>query len=326
MLEYGMGVIFVALFKVHTLIKELRLSKGLTQEQLSEGICAKDSLSRIERGIRRPDWYVFKKLMERLGENPRKYYSDIVTADEKRIIDLKEEVTNLLRMKNNESDHAAELTLDGLETEKDFRDGTNRQFILMNRATLAFHRKDYAGMLAYATEAIKITKPDFREDAIDTYVLFFDEIKLINQIAVASFYLSSIERSTNLLLKLKASLDRGYDDFDEKSKTYLSIVYNITKNLGLLKRYEECSPLCDQGIELCQRYRNSYYHPMFLYNKACCLLHCGRREESISFLDKAHALFNGTDRLSELSSMEDYLQKQFGIDIRSFTSRRHDPD
>ena len=44
------------------LIRVLREAKGLTQAELGEGICAKDTLSRIETGKRTPSKYVFECL------------------------------------------------------------------------------------------------------------------------------------------------------------------------------------------------------------------------------------------------------------------------
>lgn len=300
----------MALFQVDILIKQLRTNNGLTQEQLCEGICTKDALSRIERGLRRPDWFTFEKLMQRLGEDPNKYYTDIATKKDMQIIDTKINLKNLLRDKK---DDEARTLIAELENTEDFKEGKNLQFLLKVKSALAFRQKDYESMYNYAVEAIKITKPDFEEEKIDTYILFYDEIILINQISTALFFISSVEKATDTLLKLKASMDKCYADDDEKVKTYITILYNITKNLGLLKRYEESLEICDIGIVLCQKYQNAFLHPMLLFNKAYCLLYSGKKEEGINILQKVYALFLGYDRLAELAEIESYVEKEFGI-------------
>jgi transcriptional regulator with XRE-family HTH domain len=60
-------------FSADTLIKSLRKAKGLTQHELCEGICSQDELSRIERNKHRPTWYVFERIMQKLGEDPNRY-------------------------------------------------------------------------------------------------------------------------------------------------------------------------------------------------------------------------------------------------------------
>ena len=49
------------------LIREARIKAGLTQEQLSEGICTPQALSRIETGTANVSHVTFQALMERAG-------------------------------------------------------------------------------------------------------------------------------------------------------------------------------------------------------------------------------------------------------------------
>ena len=305
-----MGGLNMTLFQVDILIKQLRKNNNLSQEQLCEGICTKDTLSRIERGLRRPDWYIFERLMQRLGEDPQKYFTDIATKKDKQILEVKDQLKYVLRSKNN--DEAATL-ISELENKEDFKEGLNLQFLLKAKSSLAFNKKDYRGMYDYAVDAIRITKPYFNEEEIDSYILFYDEIIIINQIATAHSFISSLAKSTDILLKLKVSMDNGYIDDDEKIKTYITILYNITKNLGLLKRYDESLEICDIGINLCIKYQNSFLHPMILFNKAYCLLHLEKKEEGINILEKVYALFIGNDRLTELAEIKNYVEKEFGI-------------
>ena len=61
----------MAIFIVGMLITHLRQQKKLTQEQLAEGICARETITRIEKGERKPDWYTFRNIMYRLARTPR---------------------------------------------------------------------------------------------------------------------------------------------------------------------------------------------------------------------------------------------------------------
>ncbi len=65
------------LFNANMLIRELRKARGLTQEKLAEGICSRQTITKIENGERKPDWWTFKNIMLRLESDPENYMSDI---------------------------------------------------------------------------------------------------------------------------------------------------------------------------------------------------------------------------------------------------------
>lgn len=61
-MKYNMAVYVVGDF-----LRETRLRKGYTQEEVSYGICTPASLSRIENGAQKPGRLILEKLFERLG-------------------------------------------------------------------------------------------------------------------------------------------------------------------------------------------------------------------------------------------------------------------
>ncbi len=303
------------LYRSDILIKELRIQKGLTQKQLCEGICTQEELSRIERGKRRPTYTVLSQLLQRMGEDPDKYYTDIITTEDKEIIDIKSRLTNLSREKTEQADKDIEEILNNLENNKKFKNGVNRQFLLNIRSILAFHCKEYEEMLRYAVEALKMTKPSFDENMIDSYILSIDEIKLVNTIAAAYGVKSNLEKSTKILLKLKVSMDKNYLEEDQKYKIYLHLLQNLTKNLGLLKRYNENISFCDHGINLSKLHRDSFFTPYFIFNKAYSLLYLGKKEEGIALVNEAYAFFSATGSSSELNKISSFMLNEFGITL-----------
>jgi len=321
-------------FEFGKIIKQLREEKGWTQSQLCNGysdveydielkvtgaICTQYQLSRIESGKQRPHWDTFAKIMQRLGEDPNKYYPQYsLTKQDKKYSKIKDELKYLLREKTDDANVKAETLIRELEEESFCKKMLNQQFILKTKALLAFNRKDYKATLDYATKGITISKPNFHEDKIDSYALYYDEIALINLIASAqSFLSSSLTTSTNIWLKLKSCIDMGYVDEDEKSRTYVRILYNLAKNLGLLKRYDECISLCDEGIVLFKKRLDIFHFPLFLINKGYCLLCLDEKEEGMIHLKQAHAFLRASERLEELSMMESLFQNTFGILIQS---------
>jgi len=305
------GVLYVSQIPVDTLIRTLRESKGITQKALCEGLCSKDELSRIERGLRRPHWWLFEQLMQRLGEDPQMYYAaynSIITQEDKRVLDLRTKLSHLLR--NPKQGDEAKALIAHLEQDDAFKDGIHLQFLLKSKATLAYHNNDYKSLEKYAMDAIKLTKPTFCEDDIGNYILSSDEIRLIQHIAAARS-LTSYEESANILFKLKDALYKIGGE--AKNKLYPSLVYNLSKCLGLIKRYNECIVLCDQGIDFCAEYRDSYYIPLLLVNKAFCLFHMQRNDDAIKVTKEAFLIFGALKRHAEISAVKTAFKAEFGI-------------
>jgi len=72
----------MALFNANILMRELRIASGLTQEQVAEGICARQTISAIETGNRKPDIFIFANVLKKLNVNPAHYCSDIANDNE----------------------------------------------------------------------------------------------------------------------------------------------------------------------------------------------------------------------------------------------------
>ena len=53
----------MAMFNANLIMRELRKAKGLTQEQMAEGICSRSAIAMIEKGERKPDWHIFSGAM-----------------------------------------------------------------------------------------------------------------------------------------------------------------------------------------------------------------------------------------------------------------------
>lgn len=67
----------MGVYLVGQVIKRTRESLGMTQEELSDGICSVETLSRIENGKRAPNRANFEALMERMGKCGKKYIPNV---------------------------------------------------------------------------------------------------------------------------------------------------------------------------------------------------------------------------------------------------------
>jgi len=255
--------------------------------------------------------------MERLGENPSKYFIDVILPEDRRILDLKEELKNLLHDESNEGDKKAKEFIDKLDLDKAFSTPENQQFILTKRATIASRLDDPSTMHNYAYQALLITRPNFDEHKISSYILSLDELWLINQIAVAYILMGVIEKAADIFIALKMLIEKRFVEGDDLINIYSSVIYNLSKCFGILEKYEECIDVCLIGLDWCKRHRNSYHYPLLLSTKALCLLHIGKLDEGKDVLKKSYALFMGFERYEELQLTINYVENEFGIEINS---------
>ena len=87
-MKYNMAVYVVGDF-----LRETRLRKGYTQEEVSYGICTPASLSRIENGAQKPGRLILEKLFERLGTE-NNLFNSFVSREE---MELYSAIQSLIR-------------------------------------------------------------------------------------------------------------------------------------------------------------------------------------------------------------------------------------
>lgn len=102
--------------------KDIREAKGLSQEQFSSDVCARETISNIENG-RTPQRKKIRDLMEKQGESFEKYYGR-VQSQEYELYEMAEQYLNMLPI-----DSEAKKLLEKMEERLDMECPVNRQFI-----------------------------------------------------------------------------------------------------------------------------------------------------------------------------------------------------
>ncbi len=107
------------------LVRDLRESRGLSQEEFGADICAQETLSRIERGKRSPNKKNLYQLLKRVGMERENYYGFIEADD----YELYEKVREYNRCFPKGRLEEAWRLLDEIEKEVDMTKAVNRQFV-----------------------------------------------------------------------------------------------------------------------------------------------------------------------------------------------------
>ena len=243
------------------IIKTRREQLQLSQEDLADGICAVATLSRIENGERMPSKNHYEMLMQRLGYSALSldYFTD---KQDFLIHELKFKIRHAYIEK--EFGQCRRL-LEKLTSLTGERSTIDTQFISLYDTLLNDNALSAAETLERLEAALRLTCPKYGKDFVPK-VLSYEEIIILNNIAINYEAVGKRPRAIELLYAIKNYYDRQISSAEESLRTQPMILYNLSANLGMAGRYDECIAVCDEAISLARRtYRYAFYGKT-LYN------------------------------------------------------------
>lgn len=262
------------IFKFGYIIKSRREELGYTQEELADGICSVPTLSRIENGERMPSKEHFEMLLQRLGYSNAELNSFV---DEKAFTkhELKFQLRQAVILK--QIDIAAEL-FEKYKRSVDNPTPIDKQSLILYE--ILTHPKNYtlAQRLEPFKEALRFTCPKYEDNSFPA-LLSYEEIILINNIAVAHFYSEEKSKAIDLLSGLKCYYESHVINPEEALRTQPLVLYNLSKYLGLVERYDESIEVSSQGIRLCEETGRCTMLPKLLFNNAWSLIKRGYADD-----------------------------------------------
>jgi len=292
----------------------------MTQEDLAYPIIEQSTLSRIENGQTMPNKSTTEMLLERLGYNPGNI--DIIidkkTADIHKTMD---ELYGLLKTESIYDDQEdktkrAEAIIKSLEEDAEFMaERVNRQYILLNKAMCALHRKENLnsvhGMLM---EAMKISIPEYNEKEIDKYYLSKQDVRIINLTTMVYRDNGRLDDGINVLILLKKNFEETNIDKESRGEYYASVVYALATLLTYANRYEEALKMCDRAAEICIETGVFRLLPLVTAYKVHCLYHLGNKDECSELLKQSYYASKMFGYHNWVSMIEDDA-KNFGITL-----------
>jgi len=251
-------------------IKSIREATGMSLEELSFEICSPSTLSKIENDLQQVEWSRFERLIEKMGEDPRKYIFAMNKAEE-RAIQLEYDVAELLE--NGKYAKASELLVE-MEDIKNL-DDSSKQFITYARLHIDYSLERID--VQTATEGLEeilephLTRMAKNKGKLGNIFLTKNDIRFF--IFLAYCY-SKVDERKNIstLRQLKDYIFQRATDKAGFVLQYTAICANLSGSLGLAGDIEEALEIAEEGIKWCHRYESLSAYGQLLYNKACCLL------------------------------------------------------
>jgi len=311
----------MASFNANMLMRELRKASGLTQKQVAEGICSRQTISMIESGDRKPDWYTFSNVMRKLNVDPTQYYNDIASEDEIKLFNRVEEVIKLSRALDYEG---LKVSLDEVEQDERYSKGYG-QLILLGLKSSVYGQGPYKNAelaLKYSYEFIRIFRPDFEIEKIPEYFLSDSDIKAIQRLAMAYNCSNEIERELQIKYMLLENLKKNYAINADSAFRYTqcTIISNMVRTLvQFLKRYDEAIQVIEDNMDIMKHANMVSIYMYTLMYITVAYMHLGRKAEGEDAYKRclmyAHAVDNNFALNMTVENVKSFFKEELGYEL-----------
>lgn len=279
----------MANYTIGDMIYETRTKRGYSQEEVSYGICSTSSLSRIENGQQVPSKRMFDALMQRLGAS-ESIYSAFISKEDMELYRLTQQLIWKLERLDFQNMNAL---LEEIEKRIDGQNTLDQQYVLFAKANILLEEKgDSAEAERLLLDAIHITIPDFDVGkGVKRRLLTFNEITIINSLALLKYNSGEEITGLKLLFELKEYMEERGVDEEEKARKYPMIIYNITTRIGSKGMHQEVYKLCGQAISFCVACNKLIQVPYLLTNKAFAAAELNKLDEAKMLFQQAVTLY-----------------------------------
>jgi len=256
------------------IIREKRKELHLTQAQLCEGICEPPTLSRIENKKQTPTRNILNALLQRLGMSDERFYAAI-TVDEMEINRLFIEITsyNVQFAKaavNEKADIKRILQQKQKELQNIIEDDDVISLQFLTRSQVLISDCSSAEKIKKLLWAMQLTHPSFDLESIRDGLYSFDEVQLINHIAV----IYSEEKESKKAIKIWNDLSRNIENrFDSimPARAQKDLIYfGLARELLVVGDYRKASHYAEEGRETAINYGIYQHLPGFIIILAEC--------------------------------------------------------
>ena len=263
-------------------IQEARLKAGLTQEQLSEGICSPVSLSRIESGSAGVSPITFQALMSKAGAPCEAFPVFASRADFDCFYTLKRAKFYIDIWNLSKGYHE----LDKVET-ANFADNKfyyQEWLLLHSRLQFRSGCGNHQHIFETLSAAITISKPEI--DFFDFRNLLFSttEIELLIALAQEALYLSKLPMCLEICTQISSYLENSAFSFLERDNLLAANAIVYAKYLIAVKDYSMALEVADKYRKIAvQNADDTYLHELSFLS--------GLAEHFLSNIQNASILF-----------------------------------
>lgn len=259
----------MGVYPIGDVIQKSRISLSMTQEELCNGICSVETLSRIENGKQSPSRIIYQKLMKRLGK-PEERIIPTISSKNYNIHNLKVSICKAIANERYAKADSLFREISKYIIKEDLR---NNQYLLRTKAVIDY-RTGKIPLQIYTKQLLKalnLTVPDISNYNFSSNSLNRSETIIILNIANAYGHNKDFDAAITLLYELNSFYCKNRMDFYEQNYNRILILTNLSIWLGHTNRLEETLSVCDEGIHISTKICCGNFLDRLLYNKALTL-------------------------------------------------------
>ncbi|MCP3739717.1 helix-turn-helix domain-containing protein [Rossellomorea sp. BNER] len=262
-------------------IKELRKNIGISQEELSEGICTQAQISKIEKGDVYPYASTLYLISTKLGVDVN-YFFDIGMTPR---LDYVQEVSKQLikARRNLEYIEMKEIVRTEEENPLFSNNKRNLQLLLWHKGIYQYElEKNISKAESSLRDAISLTHTSNK-------VWSERELEILLTIGVMYFEIGELENSFEIYQEVKEHLEilPYISDYTIKTRLY----YNIARVLTRLRNLELSNEYCKDAIQWCIQKDNMYLLGELHYHMGYNLELQSDLEHAKKYMQKALTVF-----------------------------------
>lgn len=304
-------------------IKRRRLELRLTQKQLCAGICEPIALSRLENGQQTPAYHRVNALLERLDMPTDQHYA-LLDKNELELDTLHRQVVayNCRFEKATDEDkpqirkQALPLHQE-LETIMERDDNLSRQILLRSRVLLGTENGAYDpnAKKKMLLDAIHLTTSDFDKNKVGCGLYTFNEIKIINQLALAHSNAREHMDAISLFDQLYQYIQAHFQNVPHTRTRCTIIFYNYARELCMIRQFQKAIDIATEAQQLCVDYENYHILPALLSTLADCYYFLEEEEISRTYYRQAYYLMKAIGEYANLQTMEHRAKRRLDLDF-----------
>ncbi|MBQ7780524.1 MAG: helix-turn-helix transcriptional regulator [Lachnospiraceae bacterium] len=230
------------------LIRARRKVLGLSQEELSEGICDPVSISRIECCKVAPKREIYRKLLERVGMTGSRF-ENVVQMEQPELMELAMRIGILLSHTKGEE---AEPLIAELEQKMKHAGKFARQYLLNVKAIALYDQEKITAEehTAMQEEALYMTLPQVDLEKLAEWSFSRLEVNIINMLSYSCEATGKAEEMIELLQIIRRQYENKPFALEHYVVGYELTMRNLGNLLGNCGRYKEAIEIADKGIRL----------------------------------------------------------------------------
>lgn len=251
-------------WNIGDVVRQLREGQGIKLEELSEGICAAATLSRIELGEREMGMMLAQRVFERLGYQCNQY--EVYCS--KKEFEQYEKREEIIRLKKQKNYQQMEKLLRAYEdTVKIENDNLQKQFLKSMWGALKACQGETEEGIVLLEEALSLTVLEWKERQIINRVLGFGELEILSVLADAYEMSNEYEKAYQVRKSILFYLEQKRVRKEQMAELYTDVICKMIPHLLNKKKVQTCLELCENALDVLADTARLYHWDSLLYWK-----------------------------------------------------------